>query len=106
MQPTEALQASLYNEILARLQETDSSVPYRIGDFYYYWRAEAGRNYSIFCRKRGCLNAPEEVILDQNELAKEYNYFRLNLCIPSPDSRVLALFNRHQRCRTIYALLP
>jgi len=90
MQPTEALQASLYNEILARLQETDSSVPYRIGDFYYYWRAEAGRNYSIFCRKQGYLNAPEEIILDQNELAKEYNYFRLNLCIPSPDSKVLA----------------
>ncbi len=58
MRDTEDLQASLYDEMLARVQETEIYVPYRQGDFYYYWRAEAGKNYNVFCRKRGYLDGP------------------------------------------------
>jgi oligopeptidase B len=90
MRDTEALQASLYDEMLARVQETELSVPYRQGDFYYYWRTEAGNNYNVFCRKRGCLDGPEEVVLDQNKLEERYNYLRLNVCEVSPNHQVLA----------------
>ncbi len=90
MQPTAALQDTLYSEILARLEESDLSLPYRQGDFYYYFRAEAGKAYEIFCRKRGSLDAPEEVLLDQNELAKGYEYFYLGVCEVSPDGQILA----------------
>lgn len=90
MQHTEVLQASLYDEMLARIQEADLSVPYRQGDFYYYSRTEAGKTYNIFCRKQGSLDGPEEVLLDQNELAKRYSYFRLNICEVSPNQQILA----------------
>ena len=77
MQQTRSLQQSLYDEILGRIQETDLSVPYRKGNYYYYSRTEEGKNYSIFCRKLGSLEAPEEVVLDQNQLAEGSEYFSL-----------------------------
>ena len=54
----------------ARIKEADLDVPYRLGDFYYYTRTEQGKQYPIYARKRGSLDAPEEVMLDLNELAK------------------------------------
>lgn len=90
MRPTEPLQATLYNEMLSRIQETDLSVPYRKGDFYYYTRTEAGRAYPIYCRKQGSLEATEEVLLDQNLLAKGHDYFRLGTFQVSPNHQLLA----------------
>ncbi|MBD1995713.1 S9 family peptidase [Leptolyngbya sp. FACHB-541] len=90
MQHTEELQTMLYQEMLARIQETDLSVPYRKGDFYYYSRTEEGKAYSIYCRKRGSLDAPEEVLLDQNQLAAEHEFFQLGLLQVSPDHQLLA----------------
>jgi oligopeptidase B len=90
MQHTEELQTTLYQEMLARIQETDLSVPYRKGDFYYYSRTEEGKAYSIYCRKRGSLDAPEEVLLDQNQLAAEHEFFQLGLLQVSPDHQLLA----------------
>src|SRR5881394_2473793 len=62
MKPTEALQDKLYNEILSHIKQTDVSVPYRWGDYFYYSRTIEGQQYPIFCRKRGNLNAPEKVL--------------------------------------------
>ena len=74
---TEALQESLYNEMLSRIKETDVNVPYREGDYFYYTRTEKGKQYPFYCRKKNNLNAPEEIYLDQNELGKQYSYFSL-----------------------------
>jgi oligopeptidase B len=70
MKPTEPFQKALYDEMLSRIQETDLSVPYREGGWYYYSRTEKGKQYPIYCRKKGSLEAPEEVYLDVNELAR------------------------------------
>jgi oligopeptidase B len=90
MQHTEPLQTALYGEMLSRIQETDLSVPYRKGDYYYYSRTEEGKNYSIFCRKPGSLEAPEEVLLDQNQLAEGQDYFALGVAQVSPNHELLA----------------
>lgn len=90
MQHTEALQTKLYDEMLARIQETDLSVPVRKDDYYYYSRTEEGKAYSIQCRKKGSLDAPEEVLLDQNELAKEHEFFSLGVFQISPNHQILA----------------
>ncbi|MGG6298247.1 S9 family peptidase [Leptolyngbya sp. AN02str] len=90
MQPTEALQHTLYKEMLARIQETDLSVPYRKDNYWYYSRTEEGKAYSIQCRKLGSLNAPEEVLLDQNKLAEGHEYFDVGVFQVSPDHRILA----------------
>jgi oligopeptidase B len=90
MQPTEALQEQLYREMLGRIQQTDLSVPERIGEYYYYSRTIEGQQYPILARRKGSLEAPEEVMLDQNEMAKGTRYFRLGLTRVSPDARLLA----------------
>ncbi len=65
MKPTAALQEKLYKEMLSHIKQTDVNVPYRWGNYYYYSRTEEGKQYPIFCRKQGSLEAKEEVILDQ-----------------------------------------
>ncbi len=90
MKPTEPLQENLYREILGRIKQTDLSVPERIDQFYYYSRTEEGKQYQILCRKKGSLQAPEEVLLDLNALAQGHKYFRLGASKASPDHRMLA----------------
>jgi oligopeptidase B len=90
MQHTEALQTQLYEEMLSRIQEDDLSVPYRRGEFYYYTRTEAGKSYPIHCRKYQSLDAPEEILLDQNELAEGTEYFSLGVLDVSPNHQLLA----------------
>src|ERR1700730_7369878 len=70
MKPTEGLQKKLDEEMLSRIKETDVEVPYKEGNYFYYTRTEAGKQYSIYCRKKGGLDAAEEVLLDINELGK------------------------------------
>jgi oligopeptidase B len=89
MAGTEALQQTLYNEILGRIQETDLTVPARRGSYLYYTRTEQGKQYTIHCRKP--LDAEtEEIILDENELAQGQKYFRIESTRPSDDHRLLA----------------
>ena len=90
MKHTEDLQKSLYDEMLSRIQETDLSVPYRIKDYYYYSRTEEGKGYSILCRKYQSLDAEEEILLDQNELAEGKEFFSLGLSSVSPNQQILA----------------
>src|SRR5919199_2450055 len=90
MQHTEALQTTLYQEMLGRIKESDLSVPYRKDNYYYYSRTQEGKAYPIYCRKKGNLDAPEEVLLDQNELAKGYEYCSLGVFQVSPNHQILA----------------
>src|ERR1700742_5093687 len=69
MRPTEELQAKLYTEMLSHIKETDVSVPFRYGDYFYYTRTEQGLQYPIHCRKHGSLEAEEQIMLDVNQLA-------------------------------------
>ncbi len=71
------LQTLLYEEIIGRIKETDVSVPYKMDDYYYYDRVEEGKEYPIYCRKKGSLGAKEEVILDVNELAEGHEFFHV-----------------------------
>ncbi|MDA8016275.1 MAG: S9 family peptidase [Thermoanaerobaculia bacterium] len=87
---TKALQKALYDEMLGRIQETDLSVPVQEDGYYYYTRTEEGKPYAIFCRKKGSLEAEEQVVLDANVLAEGHDYHQLGLYSPSPDHRLLA----------------
>jgi oligopeptidase B len=90
MASTKPLQETLYQEILGRIQETDISVPVKRDGYFYYTRTEEGKAYSIQCRKRGALDAAEEILLDSNALAAGQKYFRLGNFAVSPDHRLLA----------------
>lgn len=90
MAPTEALQEQLNAEMLSYINENELSAPYRRGDYWYYMREEEGKSYPIHCRKKGSLDAPEEVILDENVLAEGKNYFARAVIEPSPDGKLLA----------------
>src|SRR5215471_11118132 len=70
MKPTEALQKKLYDEMLARIKQTDLSVPYRKRGYFYYSRTEEGKQYPIQCRKKGSLDAPEEILVDLNAMGQ------------------------------------
>ncbi|HZD09735.1 MAG TPA: S9 family peptidase, partial [Candidatus Binatia bacterium] len=87
---TEALQQTLYEEMVGRIQETDQSVPEQIDDYFYYWRVEEGQEYRIYCRKQGSLDAPEEVLLDLNELAEGHDYLNMGSFEVRPDHQILA----------------
>jgi len=89
MKHTEALQDKLYQEMLGRIKETDLSVPVFDTGWWYYSRTEQGKNYPIFCRKRGSLSAPEEVYLDQNALAEGKKFHALGGLDVSPDGETL-----------------
>jgi len=90
MKPTELLQQKLYDEMLSRIKETDVEVPYREGDYFYYTRTEAGKQYVIRCRKKASMDAPEEVLLDINELAKGQAFMTVQAFAVSPDGNLLA----------------
>jgi oligopeptidase B len=87
---THLFQEALYKEMRARIKEEDLSVPERIGEFYYYARTETGKQYAIYCRKKGGLDAKEEILLDENALAEGLKYFRVGSLSVSPDHKLLA----------------
>ncbi len=90
MKDTEELQEKLYKEILGRIKETDMSVPVRYAGYFYYSRTEQGKQYSIHCRKKGSLDALEEILVDGNQLAQGQSYFSLGVLKVSPDQNLLA----------------
>ena len=87
---TKPLQETLYQEMVDRIQETDRSYPVYKEGYYYYTRTEAKKQYAIHCRKKESLDAPEEILVDENELAEGQPYFTLRLLTVSPDQRLLA----------------
>ncbi len=85
-----ALEDKLYGEIVARLKQDDSTVPYRKNGYWYYVRFEPGQEHPIFARRRGTLDAPEQVMLNGNELSAGHDYYQIGEVDVSPDSRWLA----------------
>jgi len=90
MADTAELRDRLYREIVGRVQETDYSAPTFYKGWWSYTRTVEGLDYEIYCRKRGSMEAPEEVILDANELAKGHEYFELGYVERSPDENLVA----------------
>ena len=87
---TKSLQETLYAEMKARLQETDATVPEKRGEYFYYSRTEEGKQYPIYCRKKGSLDSPEEILLDQNVLAEGKSFCSVGALTVSPDGSKLA----------------
>jgi len=86
----EPLRTRLYDEMLARIQQTDLSVPYRKGNWLYYTRTEEGKQYPIHCRRAVSEGADEQVLLDLNRLAEGHTFMALGDFEVSPDERLLA----------------
>lgn len=90
MAHTEGLQESLFREIKGRIKQTDLSVPYREGDFYYYRRTEDGQEYPIYARREGSMEAPEQLLLDVNRLAEGHDFYAAAGLRVSSEADILA----------------
>jgi oligopeptidase B len=87
---TQALRDTLYAEMVARVQQDDSTVPYEKDGYWYYRRFESGKEYPIVARRRGSPDAPEEILLDANALAQGHAFHRLGATEPSANAGLLA----------------
>lgn len=87
---TEAFQDSLFNEITRRIKKDDSSVPYKLNGYYYYTRFESGMEYALYCRKKNSLEGSEELILDENEMAKGHEFHQIGGYAVSENNQLLA----------------
>ena len=88
--PLAPLKQRLYDEIVGRIQQDDSSVPYFEDGYWYYTRFETGKDYAITARRKGTMEAPEEILLDQNAMAEGKDYFQVGGWEVSPDGSKLA----------------
>lgn len=90
LEPTAALQATLFEEIKGRIKEDDSTVPVFDNGYWYYSRFESGKEYPIYARKKGALTAVEEILLNGPVLAQGQSFFQIGSFDVSPDNRLLA----------------
>ena len=90
MKGTENLQESLFQEIKGRIKEQDESVPYFENGYFYYTRFDEGKEYPIYCRKKESQDAPEEIMLDVNEMAEGYAYYSVVGVNVSPNNNIVA----------------
>lgn len=89
MKSTEKLQEDLYKELLGRIKQTDESVPYFLNGYWYLTKTKEGLEYPIYLRKKGSLDAPEELLLDVNKMAEGFKYFSVGGLKISPDNQWL-----------------
>lgn len=90
MGSTKELQESIYNEILGRIKDADETYPEYRNGYFYYSRTESGKQYRIYCRKKGSTDSPEEVIFDVNSMAegkKAYSFMGYSV---SPGNSLIA----------------
>ena len=87
---TKALETKVYDEIVGRLQQDDSTVPYLMNGYWYYRRFETGKEYPIYARRKGTKDAPEEILLNGNEMSKGHDFFEIGDIAVSPNSQMLA----------------
>ena len=87
---TRKLQNTIFDEMVSRIKKDDESVPYLKNGYYYYSRYEKDKEYRIHCRKKGSLDANEEILLDENILAKGHDYFSIGGLSISPNNKWLA----------------
>jgi len=88
--PLAGLQKKLYDEMLGRIRQTDINVPYRKNGYFYYSRTVEGKQYPIHARKKGSVDAPEEILLDVNQLAEGKKFMSIGAMAVSDDSNLLA----------------
>jgi oligopeptidase B len=100
---TKDFQKQLFEEMKGRIKEDDQSVPYLYNGYYYITRYEKGQDYPIYSRKKGSLDAPEEILFNCNELAKGHTFFQLGGLSVSPDNR-FASFGVDTVGRRIYTI--
>ena len=90
MGDTEDFQERLFTEITSRIKQDDQSVPYFKNGYFYYTRYEQGGEYPLYCRRKGNMDAPEELFLNGNIMAQGHAYFHIGDYEVSPDNRMLA----------------
>ncbi|WP_343701650.1 S9 family peptidase [Chitinophaga sp.] len=90
LSPVKEFREKLYEELKGRIKEKDESVPYFLNGYVYYTRYEEGKEYPLYCRKKGNESAPEEVMLNVNDMAKGYAYYNVVGLNVSPDNKMVA----------------
>lgn len=100
---TKDFQSDLFNEMKSRIKEDDESVPYFYNGYWYITKTEKNKDYPIYSRKKGSLNASEEILFDCNEMAKGKSFFQMGGMAISPDNKY-ALFSTDVRGRRIYTI--
>lgn len=90
MAPLKESQEKIYQEIIARVKQDDSSVPYFERDYWYYTRYVPGKDYPIYARRKGTMQAAEEIMLDGNEMAAGKEFFQVGDWVVSQDNKLLA----------------
>ena len=83
---TKAFQNELFEEMKSRIKEDDSSVPYKLNGYWYQVKYETGKDYPIYTRRKGSMDAEEEIMFDCNEMAEGHSYFNLGGVSVSPDN--------------------
>jgi oligopeptidase B len=100
---TKDFQEKLFQEMKGRIKEEDQSVPYKENGYWYLTRYEQGQEYPIYSRKKGTLEAAEEIMLNVNELAKPYDYYNVAGLSVSPDNKIIA-YGEDTLSRRIYTI--
>lgn len=103
MSGTKELREKLFKEMKSRIKEKDESLPYKDNGYWYYSRFEEGKQYPVFCRKKETLQAPEEIILDQNKMAEGFKYYSIGGRSVSDNNELLA-FTVDSVSRRLYGL--
>ncbi|WP_266362713.1 S9 family peptidase [Tellurirhabdus rosea] len=103
LSPVKEFRERLFDEMKGRIRQQDESVPYRENNYFYYTRYLEGSEYPLYCRKRGSLDGPEEVLFNCNELAEGHDYYDLGGYEVS-DNEELAIFCEDTISRRMYTL--
>jgi len=103
MSHTKSFQDELFEEIKGRIKQTDMSVPYKDNGYFYLTRYEEGKEYPIHARKKGSLDAAEDIMLDVNELAKPYSFYSVGGRSVSTNNEILA-YGEDTLSRRIYTI--
>ena len=103
LDPAADLRETLYEEMVGRLKQDDSSVPAKIGDYWYYSRYDEGLEYPIFARRKGSAEGPEEIVINANERAEGHEYYALGNLEMSDDHK-LAAFAEDTVSRRLYTV--
>ncbi len=100
---TSNLQQILFDEIVGRIMQNDESVPYLSNGYWYYRKFEEGKEYPIYCRKKGSLDAKEEILINVNKLSEQHDFYDVTGLSVSPDNKLLA-FAEDTLSRRIYTI--
>lgn len=103
MKDQEALQEKLFNEIKSRIKEDDASVPFMLNGYWYEERYKTGSEYPVYIRRKGSLDAKEEIMFDVNEMAKSHKFYRFDDFTVSDDNK-LAAYSVDTVSRRIYTI--